>query len=122
MSTLGWVEGDYKSTWLYRAALESGVSSIRISIRNATIEPGGLKHEAVLKKSLVGLNEHFDSMLASQGLEGSYVPELTFVFSAPGLSCNELHLICNASAVDVTGKEHVAAPIENRYGYEILAT
>ena len=122
MSTLGWVEGDYKSTWLYRAALDSGVSSIRISIRNATIEPSGLKHEAVLKKSLVGLNEHFDSMLASQGVEASYIPELTFSFSAPDLSSNELHLICNASAVDVTGKEHVAVPIENRYGYEVLAT
>lgn len=122
MSTLGWVEGDYKSTWLYRAALESGVSNIRINVRSATIEPSGLRHEAVLKKSVVGLNEHFDSMLASQGIEASYVPALSFAFSAPELSGNELHIICNASAVDVTGKEHVAASIENRYGYEILAT
>ena len=122
MSTLGWIEGDYKSTWLYRAALESGVSCININIRSATIEPAGLKHEDVLKKSLLGLNEHFDSMLASQGVEASYVPALTFSFLAPELSSKELHLICNALAADVTGKEHVAAPIENRYGYEILAT
>ncbi|HDZ3716237.1 TPA: hypothetical protein RSW55_004273 [Vibrio vulnificus] len=82
MSTLGWVEGDYKSTWVYRAALESDVSSIRINIRSNTIEPSGVKHDVILKKSLIGLNEHFDSMLASQGIEASYVPELTFFFQS----------------------------------------
>jgi len=122
MSTLGWVEGDYKSTWLYRSAFESGVSRICIDVRNSIIEPSGLKHEAVLKKSLVGLSEHFDSMLASQGIEASYVPSLKFTFDAPELSNRELHLFCNASAVDVAGKEHIAEPIENKYGYEILAT
>ncbi|WP_319557687.1 hypothetical protein [Thiomicrorhabdus sp.] len=122
MSTLGWVEGDYKSTWLYRSAMESVVSKICIDVRNSTIEPSGLKYETVLKKSLAGLNEHFDSMLASQGIEASYVPSLRFAFDVPELSKRELHLVCNASAVDVTGKEHVAAPIENKYGYEILAT
>ena len=122
MSTLGWVEGDYKSTWLYRSALESCVSKICIDVRNSIIEPSGLKHEAVLKKSLVGLSEHFDSMLASQGVEACYVPSLRFVFDVPELSTRELNLVCNAFAVDVSGKEHIAAPIENKYGYEILAT
>ncbi len=122
MSTLGWVEGDYKSTWLYRSALESGVNKICIDVRNSIIEPSGLKHETVLKKSLIGLSEHFDSMLASQGIEASYVPLLRFTFDVPELSNRELHLICNALAVDAAGKEHLAAPIENKYGYEILAT
>ena len=121
MSTLGWVEGDYKSTWLYRSALESGVSSIRFSVRNSVIEPNDLKHETVLKKSLVGLSEHFDSMLASQGIEPNFVPVLTFMFEVPEFSNKELHVRCKAIATDVTGKEHVAVPIDIRYGYEVLA-
>nr|WP_086939182.1 hypothetical protein [Thaumasiovibrio occultus] len=122
MSTLGWIEGDYKSTWLYRSALESGVQKICIDVRNSIVEPCGLKHEAVLKKSLVGLSEHFDSMLASQRVEASYVPSLRFTFDIPELCDRELHLVCIASAIDVTGKEHIAPPIENKYGYEKLAT
>jgi hypothetical protein len=122
MSTLGWVDGDYKSTWLYRVALESGVHDITFDIRNSVITPKGLKHEVVLLKSLANLTEHFDSMLKTQGVEPSFVPVLTFNFSVPVHSQRELHILCNATATDITGKEHIAALIENRYGYEILAT
>ncbi|NRB81814.1 MAG: hypothetical protein HRU38_24665 [Saccharospirillaceae bacterium] len=122
MSTLGWVEGDYKSTWLYRAALESGVHNISFDIRSSVITPEDLKHQAILKKSLVGLSEHFDAMLKSQGIEPSFVPDLSFNFSLPVHDQNELYVLCNAIAIDVSGKEHVATAIENKYGYEVLAT
>ncbi|MDT3337926.1 hypothetical protein Q4Q49_21965, partial [Shewanella sp. SP1S1-7] len=109
MSTLGWVEGDYKSTWVYRSALESGVNEIYFDIRNYEISPSTLIHRTVLQKSLEGLNEHFDKMLKTQNIEPSFVPSITFKFEIPKLSESMLHIVCIATAVDTTGKEHIAA-------------
>ena len=120
MSTLGWVEGDYKSTWVYRSALESYVNEITFDIRNSEISPYILEHRDVLQKSLVGLNDHFDTMLKTQGIEPSLVPKLTFKFEIPKLSEKMLHIVCIATAVDSTGKQHIAAPIINHYEYEVL--
>lgn len=121
MSTLGWVDGDYKSTWVYRSAIESGVHSIVINVRESMIVPEGLAYASTLEKSLSGLNEQFDAMLISQNMKPEIVTELIFEIEIPNHSNDFVHLICKPSAVDHLGNKHMVAPIEIRYRYEIQA-
>jgi hypothetical protein len=119
LSTLGWTENDYNSTWLYRAALESGETNIEINIRNQTIEPNNLKHIDILKESLDGLNEFFNSMVATQGIEPRMISGLRFTINIPKLAKGEVNISCVAIAVDSSGKEHVSKPVFCKYDYEI---
>ncbi|MCB1775291.1 MAG: hypothetical protein KDI88_16885 [Gammaproteobacteria bacterium] len=121
LGTLGWVADDYKSTWLYRAALDSGVRHIELDILRKRIEPPDLQHHAVLLASLDGVDEHFFSMLASQDLAPDTVRSLVFHCAFPSLAQETVSIVCTPVAIDSGGVEHRGVAVTKEYGFEILA-
>ena len=111
LSTYGWQNGAYVSTWVYRAAVDSGLHYLEIDIFNRRIIPNDAQHSDELLYSIDDFDERFVKMINSSGITRESVKSLVFKFYITEFLQDKVNFVCSPEAIDLNDKLHRGKPI-----------
>jgi hypothetical protein len=113
MSTLSHIDVEYASTFIYRLALNRGLTSIELDVLDASVTPVIVSEQ--LHDALLRLKAQFLELLGKESLPADAVIAYTLTMRLFGSMRDVVDLQCEPVIVDLNGKIHKCAHVRERY-------